>query len=1032
MIEFSVSTVRGAAIQMRAKGSALCGKVVRTFCQQTGAVGAGDAVVLRSATGEKFAPDASLQSCGVVDGTALWVTEVVSPATILYRIVDASDNFLEMRSKNSVRVGKVLAGWRANCPAGSPPDANLRLVLLAAAEPAGTDLYLNEAFTLGEYGIKDGTTVRVVRADAQPTPQPQQPTEGDDSQYTGPPIVPPGLVLSPRRSAELATSASPASASPEPQVAPSKAPRVDVATAAPAAVAKKPSEARSHQQQQQQQQPAVKIDPADAYRAKWAFETDREREMSLRADDLVLVVRRKKEWWKGLRVRDGEIGWFPATRVVPATPDECLAIATAVAKVQRQPETIKRKERRAQASKGDGEKQLEDKFGAEAPPAANSSNNGSDAQKEIAELERLAAAHEADARRIVELMREGVAGRCGENGEIEYVPSEQGHIVRVNARPILLLHGDALEMVIGDDQSLKIEVLLNTVLSSFAFPFVTEFDGDNACLVLVGASAGRARLTAPCTVQRNGRVEPAAPLLAALAASSPTMPTTPRGDAFVDVARAPVADETLVRHAAWERSGKPRNENTAALFDVQSSQFRDYLQFWVLDRLLRIVCDDAQLQGDMNLAFRSDSAPECVEKLRRRLVSLVEATERSSYDYAVKLQLANSPMLGEIVSALFPVRASLLALQMPSRTSMAPLIKRIGERFMLIEGRLSAEAVVALDEVVRRPPRRASNHSEEGAAKHQQQQQQHQARPGADAEPRTCRARYTFQARKPEKDLGFNKGDVLRVLYQINDDWLFGTMGSREGRFPASFVEFIETPAPTSPGEQSAGLMTIRREEEMMMDSDGDDDDGGSEKSDDADKKSKAAAAEAAKKKAEADEAAAKKKKAEEDEAEEAAAAAAAAEAAELAAQRKAKEEAEQRAVAAAMAAAAAVDAAQRTASTGATAADAVPRTGSIASAGLRASPQTSLTSAESTRSLDAPEIAIEQIKSWRDVLNYAKLKASDIDTYVAQLEEHDVDFDQLYDVDIEVAKLVGIKAGHWLRLQKSIGALKEAGFEPS
>jgi hypothetical protein len=430
----------------------------------------------------------------------------------------------------------------------------------------------------------------------------------------------------------------------------------------------------------------------------------------------------------------------------------------------------------------------------------------------------------------------------------------------------------------------------------------------------------------------------------------------------------------------------------------------------VYDRLLRILCDDAQQQGDMNLVFRSDSAPECVEKLRRRLVHLTEATERSSHDFGVKLQLANSPVLGEIVSALFPVRASLLALQVPSRTSMAPVVKRLGERFMLIEGRLSAEAVVALDEVVRRPPRRSSNHSDEGAAKQQQQQQQQQqqSRPGADAAPRMCRARYTFQARKPEKDLGFNKGDVIRVLYQINDDWLYGTIGSRQGRFPGSFVEFIESPPPaaTTPGEQSAGLMTIRHEEEMMMDSDGED---GSDKSDD-DTKTKAAAeaaaAEEAKKKAAAEEEEAKKK--------------------EEAAQRKAKEEAAEReqqaAAAAAVAAAAATERAALSAS---------PALALSASPALRASPQPSLTSVDSIRSGDAPDIAIDQIKSWRDVLNNAKLKTADVDAYVAQLEEHDVDFDQLYDVDIEVAKLVGIKAGHWLRLQKTIAALKDAGFEP-
>jgi membrane protein involved in colicin uptake len=1062
MVEFSVSTVRGVAIQMRAKSSALCAKVVRTFCQQTGAV-AGDAAILRSHLGEKFAPDASIGACGVTNGTQLFVTEVVAPATILYRIVDSNENFLEMRSKNSVRLAKVLAGWRSNCPAGSQADGDLHLVLASA-----TDLPLNEAFTLGEYGIKDGTTLRVVRAGGSRSATQKNtmiaaaaavPPPVDDSDYSAPPVVPPGFIVTPRGSYREAASAEPAVQ----QQPPAKAPRSDItpaaaaapattttATAAPVvapAITKKPSDARQHFQQQQQQ-PSVKIDPNDAFRARWSFETDREREMSLRVDDLVLVVRRKKEWWKGMRARDGLIGWFPATRVVPATPEECLVIAAAVAKVERQPETIKRKERRAQASKGDAEKQLEDKFGAEAPPASSNA----DAQKEIAELEQLAAAHEADARRVVELMREGVSGRCGESGEIEYTPTEHGHLVRVNARPILLLHGDALEMVIGDDQSLKIEVLLNTVLSAFAFPFVTEFDGDNACLMLVGASTARVRLTAPCTVHRSGRVDTVAPLLSAMV--TPTVPTTPRAEPFAEVARLSVPDESLVRFAAWERSGKPRNEITEAYFDVQSAPFREYLLFWVHDRLVRILCEDVQQFGDFNLIFRSDAVPECVQKLRRRLVSVLEANERSSHDYAAKLQLVNSPVLGEFISSLFPVRASLLALQVPSRTGMAPAVKRLGERFMLIEGRLSAEAVVALDEIVRRPPRRASNHSEDDH-KHQQ----HRPTAGAvDATAvRTCRARYTFQARKPEKDLAFTKGDVIRVLYQINDDWLFGEIGTRQGRFPGSFVEFIETPAPAPIVEQSPGQMTIRHEEEMLMDdSDGegsnDDDDDDTKKAlaaeqeiREAEAKAKAAAdaakakaaADEAKAKAAADEAKAKvaadeaKAKAAADEAAAAAAAAAAATAAAArveqqareaerakreAEERKAKEDAEERERQAAAAAAAA-------------AAEAIQRTSS-----LRSSPGSMMT-ADSARSTSVDgggaDVAVEDIKSWRDVLNYAKLKPADVDAYVTELAAHDVDLDQLYDLDIEVAKLVGIKAGHWLRLQKSIAALKEAGFEP-
>lgn len=65
----------------------------------------------------------------------------------------------------------------------------------------------------------------------------------------------------------------------------------------------------------------------------WVNEGASQRELSLAKNELVLVIRRKKEyllrcvwcsdtlmfdrrWWKGVRASDGKQGWFPRTRLV--------------------------------------------------------------------------------------------------------------------------------------------------------------------------------------------------------------------------------------------------------------------------------------------------------------------------------------------------------------------------------------------------------------------------------------------------------------------------------------------------------------------------------------------------------------------------------------------------------------------------------------------------------------------------------------------------------------------------------------------
>ncbi|KAG4069510.1 hypothetical protein HA402_006876 [Bradysia odoriphaga] len=56
----------------------------------------------------------------------------------------------------------------------------------------------------------------------------------------------------------------------------------------------------------------------------------------------------------------------------------------------------------------------------------------------------------------------------------------------------------------------------------------------------------------------------------------------------------------------------------------------------------------------------------------------------------------------------------------------------------------------------------------------------------------TARALYSFTAETHE-DLSLQENDIITDLQRINDEWLYGRIGSRQGQFPANFVEFITT-----------------------------------------------------------------------------------------------------------------------------------------------------------------------------------------------------------------------------------------------
>lgn len=60
----------------------------------------------------------------------------------------------------------------------------------------------------------------------------------------------------------------------------------------------------------------------DAYVAAWEFKGAQKGELSLDVGNLLVVMQRGDEWWKGVNVSRAKKGWFPATSVRPASSAE--------------------------------------------------------------------------------------------------------------------------------------------------------------------------------------------------------------------------------------------------------------------------------------------------------------------------------------------------------------------------------------------------------------------------------------------------------------------------------------------------------------------------------------------------------------------------------------------------------------------------------------------------------------------------------------------------------------------------------------
>lgn len=58
-------------------------------------------------------------------------------------------------------------------------------------------------------------------------------------------------------------------------------------------------------------------------------------------------------------------------------------------------------------------------------------------------------------------------------------------------------------------------------------------------------------------------------------------------------------------------------------------------------------------------------------------------------------------------------------------------------------------------------------------------------------------ALYDFSATHPD-DLTLKEGDIVQLVKKVNDDWLEGKIGNRQGIFPLNFVD-IKIPLPGLP-----------------------------------------------------------------------------------------------------------------------------------------------------------------------------------------------------------------------------------------
>ena len=69
-----------------------------------------------------------------------------------------------------------------------------------------------------------------------------------------------------------------------------------------------------------------------------------------------------------------------------------------------------------------------------------------------------------------------------------------------------------------------------------------------------------------------------------------------------------------------------------------------------------------------------------------------------------------------------------------------------------------------------------------------------------------CKALHKFET-DIDGELPLNRGDIIVTTAWINDEWLSGRLGSKEGIFPISFVEVLEELPRSSAGELTHSMV---------------------------------------------------------------------------------------------------------------------------------------------------------------------------------------------------------------------------------
>ena len=133
--------------------------------------------------------------------------------------------------------------------------------------------------------------------------------------------------------------------------------------------------------------------------------------------------------------------------------------------------------------------------------------------------------------------------------------------------------------------------------------------------------------------------------------------------------------------------------------DTTSVAFLKRLQYWVWDRLLRVMCDELRECAGESELRRAVSSHAFVEHLRRLAMARVRAEATGRYDFKAKHQLVSGGQsFTNCVDQLFPLRSALVALQPLPNVAMVDQLNVVANRYLVLRGRLARADIHELDQ----------------------------------------------------------------------------------------------------------------------------------------------------------------------------------------------------------------------------------------------------------------------------------------------------------------------------------------------